>query len=225
MTDFSITAKARETMGRKTEALRVEGQIPAVLYGFEVEPTNIALDRSELERLYTKAGVSTVVTLDVDGTAHNVLIQDIQRDPLTEYITHADFRRVNMNEKVNTSVRLTLVGVSPAVKDLSGTLVQAIEEVEVEALPGALVREFELDIAKLATFEDVLHVSDIAVPEGMTILTDAEQTIATVQPPRKVEELEALDAPIEEGADGNEAAAAEVAGDGETSEEGKSDEG
>ncbi len=209
MTDFQLAAKARETKGRKTEALRAEGTIPAVLYGFEVEPTNVAVDRSDLERLYTKAGVSTVVDLDVDGTKHNVLIQDLQRDPLTDYITHADFRRINMNEKVQTAVRITLEGVSPAVKDMSGTLVQAIEEVEVEALPNALVREFVLDIGKLETFDDALKVSDITAPEGMEIMTDVEQTIAIVQPPRKVEELEALDAPIEDGADGSEAAAAE----------------
>jgi large subunit ribosomal protein L25 len=226
MSDLNITAKVREIMGRKTNALRVEGLIPAVLYGFEVEPTNLSVDRTELERLYAKSGVSTVVSVDIDGTAHNVLIQELQRDPLTDYITHADFRRINMNEKVQASVRITLTGISLAVKDMGGTLVQAIDEVTIEALPSDLVREFVLDIEKLATFSDALHVSDIVAPEGVEILTDEAQTIAIVQQPRMVEELEALDAPIEEGADGNEAAAAE----GETSEggdekkEGESDE-
>lgn len=221
MSDFELKAKGRKTMGRKTQALRVEGTVPAVLYGFEVEPTNVAVDRVDLERLYTKAGVSTVVDLDVDGTKHNVLIQDIQRDPLTDYITHADFRRINMDEKVQTSVRITLTGVSPAVKDMSGTLVQAIEEVEVEALPSTLVREFVLDISSLATFDDALHVSDIPVPEGMEIMTDGEQTIAIVQPPRKVEDLEALDAPIEESADGNEVQGEAVQGEGAPAEGGE----
>ena len=224
MTDFQLTAQARETMGRKTEALRAEGTIPAVLYGFEVEPTNLSVDRSKLERLYAKAGVSTVVALDIEGTPHNVLIQDLQRDPLTDYITHADFRRINMNEKVQTSVRITLTGVSLAVKDMSGTLVQAMEEVEVEALPSALVREFVLDIGKLATFEDSLHVSDIIVPEGIEIMADAEQTIAIVQQPRKIEDLEALDAPIEEGADGNEADGAEAEGEATEGTEEKKEE-
>ncbi|MBT4857117.1 50S ribosomal protein L25 [Candidatus Uhrbacteria bacterium] len=218
MSDNTIAAKAREIMGRKTNSLRLEGEVPAVMYGFEIEPTNLSLDRSDLERLYAKAGVSTVVSVDVDGTAHNVLIQELQRDPLTEYITHADFRRINMNEKVQTSVSVRLEGVSLAVKDMSGTLVQAIDEVDVEALPSALVREFVLDIAPLATFEDALHVSDIVVPEGMEITTDPKQTIAIVQMPRQAEAIDELDAPIEDGADGNEAAGAE----GDDKKEGES---
>ena len=101
---------------------------------------------------------------------------------------------------------------------MSGTLVQAIDEVDVEALPSALVREFVLDIAPLATFEDALHVSDIVVPEGMEITTDPKQTIAIVQMPRQAEAIDELDAPIEDGADGNEAAGAE----GDDKKEGES---
>jgi len=217
MSNFTLAAAARDAANEKSDALRAEGKVPAVMYGFDTDPTNVTIDRNDLERLYQNAGTSSVVDLDINGTAHNVLIQDLQRDPLTDYIVHADFRRIDMSKKVETAVRLSLVGVAPAVKDLGGTLVQALEEVDVEALPSALVSEIEVDVSKLATFDDVIHVSDIAVPEGMEILTEAEQTIAIVQEPRKVEDLEALDAPIEEGGE------AEIVGEKEGGEEGASE--
>jgi len=198
MNTTTLAAASRDAANEKTETLRAQGKVPAVMYGFDTEPTNVTVDRNDLERLYQQAGMSSVISLDIGGESHNVLIQDVQRDPLTDFAIHADFRRVDMSKTVETAVRLSLVGVSLAVKDLGGTLVQALEEVEVEALPSALVSEIEVDISRLATFDDALHVSDLVVPEGMTILTDAEQTIAIVQEPRKVEDIEALDAPIEE---------------------------
>lgn len=225
MSEFPLTAASRNAAEENTQALRAEGKVPAVMYGFDIEPTNLTVDRNELERLFAKAGFSSVLNIDLSGTPHNVLIQDLQRDPLTDFITHADFRSIDMNKKVETSVRISLIGVSPAVKDLGGTLVQSLEEVDVEALPSALVAELEIDVSTLATFDDALHVSDIVAPDGMEILTDKEQTVATVQEPRKVEDLEALDAPIEEQGE------AEVVGEkkdeaeeGEGSKEGESNE-
>ncbi len=198
MDQLTISAKARTLKGRKTDALRGEGAIPAVVYGFNTEPTNITVDRNEMERLYQTAGESTVVALEVEGKTVNVLLQDYQRDALTSFLTHVDFRAIDMSQKVEAVITLKLVGEAPAVKELGGTLVESIDEVEVSALPSALVREIEIDISTLKTFEDAIHVSDIKVPAGIEILTEGDVTIASVQPPRSEAEMAALDGAVEE---------------------------
>ncbi|MEK7183282.1 MAG: 50S ribosomal protein L25, partial [Patescibacteria group bacterium] len=192
-----IEAKTREIRGRKTVALRAEGQVPAVMYGFETEPKNIVLDRNAFTKVYGQAGESTVVDLEIEGTKHPVLISEIQRDPLTDFITHADFRRVDPKRKIEAKIPLKLVGMAPAVKELGGTLLQTLEEVEVMSLPDALVHEIEVDVTKLATFEDVIRVKDISIPDGIEIKSDLEQAVASVQPPRSEEELAALDAAVD----------------------------
>jgi large subunit ribosomal protein L25 len=198
MADLMLAAQKREEKGRKTNALRVEGKVPAVVYGFEVEPISLTVDRNEFERLYGQAGESTVLSLQVDGSSFDVLIQDIQRDPITGFITHGDFRKIDMSKKVETAIKLKLIGECAAVKALGGTLIQSIEEVEVLSLPNALVREIEVDIASLETFEDVVRVKDMNVPDGIEVLTDEGRSIATVQPPRSEEEMEALEAEVED---------------------------
>ncbi|PIX62216.1 50S ribosomal protein L25 [Candidatus Uhrbacteria bacterium CG_4_9_14_0_2_um_filter_41_50] len=197
MSIISIKANVRELGGRKTDALREQGIVPAVMYGFETEPANIKMDRNEFNKLYDQAGYSSIINLEIDGATHPVLIQDMQRNPLTDFVSHVDFRRIDMSKKVETSIRIELVGESPAVKDLGGTLVQSLEEVDVSSLPSALVREFIVDISVLKTFDDAIHVSDIKVSEGMEILTDMEQTVALVQEPRSEAEMEALNKAIE----------------------------
>ena len=192
-----LSADVRETSGRKTDSLRTEGKIPAVVYGFETEPVKITLDRNTVEKLYSEAGESTVIDLDVNGSHHNVLIQDIQRDALTGFIIHADFRAIDMTKLVEATISLKLIGESPAVKELGGTLVQSLEEVEVQALPIALVSSIDVDAATLTTFESVIRVKDISIPEGIEILTDLERTVATVQAPRSEEEMAALDEAVE----------------------------
>jgi large subunit ribosomal protein L25 len=105
-----IEAQTRDLHGRKTNILRSEGKVPAVMYGFETEPKNIVLDRNAFTKVYAQAGESTVVDLEIDGTKHPVLIAEIQRDPLTDFVTHADFRRVDPKRKIEANIPLRLVG-------------------------------------------------------------------------------------------------------------------
>ncbi len=188
METITLSANIREQMGRKTDALRSEGVIPAVVYGLDVEPKNIQLARNAFDRVLKTAGESTVIELDVDGNKENVLIQDVQRDALTEFTKHVDFRRVDMNTKVDASISISVIGDAPAVTVHGGTLMQTIDEIDVRALPSDLVKEVEVDAAGLATFDDSLHVSDIQIPNGIEVLTDMDQVIATVAAPRVNEE-------------------------------------
>jgi len=197
MEKLIIEAEIREIHGRKTDALRNEGKTPAVVYGFNTEPINITVDRNAAEKLYREAGDSSVIDLKVGGKEYNVLIQDIQRDVLTGFIIHVDFRSLDMTKTVETTISLIFVGEAPAVKEMGGTLVTASEEIEVRALPSKLVHEIEVNIGSLKTFDDAIRVSDLEIPEGIEVLTNAQATIASVTSPRTAEEMEALDNAVE----------------------------
>lgn len=188
----TMNAILRELKGRATEALRAEGTVPAVVYGFGTEPTNIQVDRNAFLKVLAAAGSSTVVDLVVGEKSFQVLIGEVQRNALNDFVTHIDFRAVDPNRKIEAKIPLVLVGLAPAVKELGGTLLQALEEVEVISLPNALVHEISIDVSTLATFDDVIRVSDIIAPEGVEITTDGEVAIASVQPPRSEEELASL---------------------------------
>ena len=194
---LSLALENRTTTGRKTDALRAEDIVPGIVYGFEIEPTMVKFNRGDFIRLYREAGTSSVVELELDGKTIHALIHDLQKDPITDFFTHVDFLSVNMKQKVEAEIGISLVGESAAVK-ANGTLLQTLATVHVEALPNKLVKEIEVDIAKLETFDDSLTIADITAPEGVEFLTDKETVIATVQPPRTEEEMEELDAPVED---------------------------
>ncbi len=197
MSHAQIVAKTRELRGRKTGILRDQGQVPAIMYGFDTAPKNITLDRNAFMKIYAQAGASTVVDLEIEGTKHPVLITDIQRHPLTDFITHADFRRVDPSRKLAAKINLKLVGLAPAVKELGGTLLQTLEEVEVMSLPDALVHEIEVDVSTLITFDEIIRIKDLVVPAGIEITSLPDRAIASVQPPRSEAELAALDVAVD----------------------------
>lgn len=197
MTHTMLQAVSREDMGRKTDSLRAAGKVPAVLYGFGTEPANITVDGNAFLKALSAAGESTIVDLDVNGTVHPVLIADVQRNPINDFVTHIDFRRVDMSKKIEAKIPITLVGIPPAVKDLGGTMIQSLEDLEVECLPNALVHDIAVDVTVLKTFEDVIRVADIVVPEGMEVQTAMETAIVSVQPPRSEAEIAALDAAVD----------------------------
>lgn len=197
METLILKADARELKGRATNDLRADNTIPAVVYGAGETPVSIQVSRSEFDRAYRQAGESTVVQLELAGKQIPVLIHDLQFDPQTDFTIHADFLRVDMTKPVEAAIELVFVGESAAVETLGGTLVKSMEEVEVRALPGALVRQIEVDITKLATFDDAIHISDLAIPAGIEVLSEGDGVIATVQPPLSEDEMAALDAPVE----------------------------
>lgn len=198
METIALQAKTRALRGRKTYRLRNEGVIPAVVYGVGIDPMNIEVAHNAFAKVFKTAGESTLVELSVDGgAALHVLIQDAQTDPLRDDFTHADFRTVDMNKKIEAEVKLAFVGESPAVKGMGGTLVHPLDEVRVRALPKDLVSHIDVDISKLATFEDQISVKDLPVPSGVEILEDAEAMVALVAAPRSEEEMAELDKAVE----------------------------
>lgn len=199
METLTLKATKREIVGRKNYTARLEGNVPAVVYGADIQPESIMLDGSAFSRTLKQAGESTIIDLAVEGIAQpiKVLIQDVQRHPLSGDAIHVDFRQVNMNKPIEAKIGLNFIGTSAAVYALGGTLVKSLEEIEVRCLPAKLVHELDVDISTLKTFDDAIKIQNIVVPEGMEVLTDADFTVATVEAPRSEAEMAALNEKID----------------------------
>ena len=224
MGDFQIEVQKREVTGRKVGALRREGFVPGVVYGSGAESQSISIDQKIFEKLYDQAGESSLIDLAVDGQKPlKVLIQEVQMDPIYGRPIHVDFREVRMDQKITAEVELNFVGEAPAVKEAGGTLIKNFDSLEIECLPGALVSEFVVDLSKLKTFDDVIRVSDLDIPEGIRVLQDEKRTIAVVAPPLSEKELEELEKAPE--AEVGEVEVAEKGKAAEEGEEGKAEEG
>lgn len=194
MEALKLEAKKRDVVGKQVKQLREEGAIPAVVYGHGVEAKNITVDFRAFEKALRQAGESSLVDLVINGDeAVKVLIQDVQYDPLRSKAIHADFRQVNMKEKLEANVILKLVGEAPAVKTLGAILVRNIDTITVRCLPQYLVHEIEVDLAALKNFEDSIKVGDITPPEGMEFMNGPEELIVLAQQPISEEELAALE--------------------------------
>lgn len=190
---LSLSVKKREA--GKAESVRESGLIPGVLYGPEIEPVSIAFDYNTFEKLYNEAGESTLVDLIIEGDKEStkVLIQDIQIDPVKRTITHVDLRQIRMGVEMHANVDLVFVGESLAIKELGGTLVKTRDQVEVKCLPKDLVSHIDVDLSTIKTFEDMIHVKDLQLPAGMTVVDDAETVLAKVNAPLTEEQLKAMD--------------------------------
>ena len=184
-----LKAKSRTELGRKVNALRREGFLPAVVYGEGVLPQSIAVSYRDFEKAYREAGESTLVRLEVDGKPYSVLIHDIDHDPLRGTPLHADFYAVRMDKEIRIKVPVEFSGESPAVKNFGGILVKVLQEIEVEALPQNLPHELKADLSRLDTLQSRLLVKDIPLPQGVKIHIDPEEVVALVEPPRSDAEL------------------------------------
>lgn len=188
MEKIQLKTTLREQTSRDAKTLRQAGSIPAELYGHNINNQHLTVNAIEFEKVLRKAGESTIIELDMtDGTKKNVLIQDVQYHYLNSQPIHVDFFEVSMTEKLTATVPIEFVGEAAAVKVLGGTLVKVLNEVEVECLPSDLPQHLEVDISKLATFEDAITVADIPHSDKVEIKADPEEFIAKVQPPRDVE--------------------------------------
>jgi len=199
MDQYRLTARRRTDVGRSLSSSRQANQVPAVMYGHGVTNQHVMVDGQELQRIYKQAGTTSLVDLVVDEASPiKVLIHDIQRHPTKSDIIHADFYQVRMTEKLQAEITLELIGESAAVKEQGGILVRTLDKVKVECLPQDLVPSIPVDISVLKTFDDRIHVSDIAAPAGIVILDKPEEVVASVTPPRSEAEIEALSQKVEE---------------------------
>lgn len=201
MAQVTLTAKPR-TEKSKAKSLLRQGSVPGIIYGHGFSNEAVAIAKKDLKKVHEQAGQSSLIDLSVaDKESYKVLIHDLQYDPVSDEPIHVDFYRVKMTEKIKTEIPIKLIGEAPAVDDLQGTLIQNKDELRVEALPQDLVHEIEVDISRLKTFEDKVHVKDLTIPKGIELHEESEEVVALVQPPRSEEELAELEQKVEEKVD------------------------
>ena len=178
---LSLTARDPEG-SRSARRLRRDGLVPGVLYGGGEEPQHFAVDGRILRNTLAHSGHILEVSLD-GGTGSPVLVKDIQRHPVRGEAVHIDFLRVDMKVAIHTTVIIDLLGGddSPGV-DQGGVLSQETREVNIEALPGDIPETIEHDVSQM-NINDTLTLGMISVPQGVTVLDDAETVIASVTPP------------------------------------------
>ena len=178
----------REKLGKKVKSLRLQGLIPAELYGHGVKNLHLAVSAREFLKVFKEAGENTIVNLQIQGGEKPVLIHEIKTNYLSGEIDHIDFYEVRLYEKIKARIPLEFTGEAPAQKSKGGVLNKAMSEIEVEALPGDLPHRFTLSLESLDDLNKSLYVKDIKVSPNVRILVDPETVIVTVTEPAKEEE-------------------------------------
>ena len=210
MSDASGTLKLEErtTLGKGLGAMRRDGMIPAVIHNHGEASITVMAPEAELIKVYRSAGKHHPLNLMVGSSPYLALIKDVHYNPAKQRMQHVVFQAIKQNEKVEAEIPLHLVeGEIPAEK-MGLVILHQLDHVQVEAFPRDLPDQLLVDVTKLAELGDKITVGDLAVPSGVTILTEADHPIAIVAEPKVVEEE-----PVAEVAEGEEGAA-----EGETGE-------
>jgi large subunit ribosomal protein L25 len=188
MATASLAATPRSATGKgAARSLRRDGQVPAVIYGHAREAQSLAINTRELERLLNRVSAeTTVIELSLDGRVTRTLIREIQRHPFKRTIIHVDFQELVAGEKVTVDVPIVIVGTAAGVRE-GGILDQVMRELSVEVDPVNIPNHIDVDVSSL-TIGHSVHVSDLVLPEGVTVLDDPDATVAVVSAPKVVEE-------------------------------------
>lgn len=228
MQEVKLTARRRKATRKAVKTLREQYIVPGVVYGQGKDATPIEINASDLSDAYNEAGFNRLIELKIDDDKPvNTLFVDTQKSPLSGDFLHFDLYTVRMDEKIETEVPIHFEGTAPATYQKDGVLVKNLDTIEIRALPNKLPESFTVDLEKLEEINDAVHVSDLAIPEEVEVLTEPEELIVRIEPPRSEEELEELDEAIDEDAESSVAAehGAEEAEEGEEGEAAAEDSG
>ncbi len=177
------------TRALKGEKVRAEGILPAVIYGAGGETVSLSLSYVDFEKMYREAGDASLIDISIDGKdAGKVLVHEVQYDPVKGQMIHVDFYRIDMSKPITANVDLKFIGEAPAVKELGGTLVHSINEIEIKCLPKDLVSHIDIDVTTLKTFDDTIKVKDLVLPTGFAVVSLHEDDVLAVVTPALTEE-------------------------------------
>jgi large subunit ribosomal protein L25 len=191
---MNILTATKRSKTDKLASIRNNGMIPAVVYGVRVENTMVSVPSINFEKILKIAGESSTIVLEIEGDKSkkdlsaqagapkkvDVLIHDIQLDPIKGYPIHIDFLAIDMNKSIVVSIPIEFTGIAPAEKDGLGVLVKVLHEIEVEALPKDLPHNVSVDVSSLLALSDQIHVKDIIIPKGVTIKTHTDEVVALI---------------------------------------------
>ena len=183
MEALELRATPREIVGgNRVKALRREDIVPGVIYGHGIDPIAVQFDSREIEKAISQTGTSSTVQVYVEGIPdpYLAIFRDVQYHVIKRNVIHLDLQALNLKETVRVPVTVVLTGEAPAVEDFDGVLLHILNELEIEALPTALVPSIEVDVSVLTEIGQSITVGDIVPPPGVTILNSAHETIAQV---------------------------------------------
>lgn len=221
MDQVTLHADVRTEKGsRATRRLRRSGQVPAVVYGRDLAPVSVLIDKKDLfAALHTEAGFNALISVDIEGDKGEIyaVAREIQRDPVRDDITHVDLIRVSLDEEIESEVPVDYVGTPAAVRD-EGALIETIETtVLVSSLPTAVPSSIEVDISHLE-IGDTVTLTDLPAIEGVTYVDEDDRPLVTLLAPRMPEEeAEPVDVELLEGE------GAALAGDGGADDDAETD--
>ena len=215
--ETKLTAERRSDAGKGVaRKLRAAGKVPAVLYGQGLDTTPLTVDARELSHLlHGSAGGNVLVDLVVDGKEHLAIPREVQRDYIHSRFVHVDFLAVSRTQTISVSVPVHETGEAVGVKE-GGVVEHHLREVQIECLPQDVPDEIVIDISNVE-LGDMVHVSDLVAPKGVTILTNLEDAVLSVVTPAalrveadlSVPGEEGIEVPVEAEAEGEEVPAAE----------------
>lgn len=193
MEKIKLAVEQRKTLGKKVKKLRREGITPANIFGKGFKSKSVQTNTKEFRKVFKEAGETGIVDVKMKDETYPSLIHNVQRDPVTDAITHADFQKVNLKEKISAKVPVKLIGEAPVEKSGVGLILQTTNEIEVESLPGDIPHEVEIDISKMEEVGQNIHVKDLKIgSEKVEVKNDPEEVVISVQSAEMKEE------PVEE---------------------------
>jgi large subunit ribosomal protein L25 len=200
-----LAAQTRTVVGKKVRFLRRQGWTPANVYGHGVDSTAIQLNMREMEHVLSHVSRNSLLSLEVEGgTPATVLVKTVSRKPTTDELYHVDFYQVSMTEKLRATVPIVLAGTAPAVETYDAVILQALDALHVECLPGDLPGQITVDLARLMEVDDSIFVRDLDLPRGVTTVVSEDDLVVKALAPKIEEEV------VEEEAEAAEEAAAEA---------------
>lgn len=177
---ITLPVEKRTEKGMTAAALRRAKQLPGVVYGAHHEATPISIAMNTFGKVFSEAGEATIVSLTGLGEPLPTLIHEVDLDPMTNQPRHVDFYAVTRGEKVQVHIPIVFIGESPAV-EAGANLVKVLHEIEVEADPMSLPHDFPVDLSALVEINAQIHVRDIKLPAGVTLVTDENEVIVLTQ--------------------------------------------
>lgn len=186
MDTISLEVSSRDVLGKKVKALRRKGLLPLHLYGRGMPSRALQGDTAVVVKAVGQVGRHLPLFLQIAETGGQelVFVREIQRDPITNRLVHVDFLRVDVTQTTTGNIPIILVGEAPAVRIHGGILNQSIHYLSVECLPMDMPERIEVNISHLQELEDSIRISGLTVAPGITILSDPEELVARVSPPR-----------------------------------------
>lgn len=191
MTMITLKGEARDPKV-KLEAIRAQGFLPGVYYGHKEAATPCVFPLNTFKKVWKSAGESTVVTLEMPKGKISALIHEVQVDPVKGQPIHVDFYALEKGQEVSVNIPVEFTGVSLAVKDLGGSLVKVMHEIEVKGQPENLPHNFVIDISALVALDSQILAESIVLPKGITLVTLGTDVVAAIA----VAKEEALEAPV-----------------------------